>query len=97
MPRIKATSVLPPLDEVTNPELAYLRLHGRNQDWLKAKSAAERHCYEYSTSELRAIAKRIGRLEKSAAHVHVVANNHARDFAPKAALQLKRLLATSDT
>lgn len=93
MPRVKAASILPPLDEVTNPELAYVRLHGRNRQWLKAKSAADRHCYEYSARELRGIVQRVRKLEKIAAHVHVVANNHARDFAPKAALQLQRMLA----
>ena len=40
MPRIKASDLMPPVDEVTNPQLAYMRLHGRNQAWLGAKSAA---------------------------------------------------------
>jgi hypothetical protein len=33
--------------------------------------------------------RRVGKLAKCAKTVFVVANNHARDFAPKAALALK--------
>jgi uncharacterized protein YecE (DUF72 family) len=92
MPRIKDSTLMPPVDEVTLPGLAYLRLHGRNPGWLKAKSAAERHVYAYSELELQELGKRITKLAQEARDVHVVANNHARDFAPKTALALKRLL-----
>jgi uncharacterized protein YecE (DUF72 family) len=92
MPRVKDTSVLPPIDEVTNPSLAYLRLHGRNKDYLNAKSAAERHTFEYGPRELKEIVSRIHTLASAAKRVCVVANNHARDFAPKTALALKCLL-----
>ena len=92
MPRVSAPSVLPPIFEVTNPQLAYLRLHGRNQAWLKAESAAERHTYEYPAREVRALAARVRELEGKAEHVHAVANNHARDYAPKLALALQRIL-----
>jgi uncharacterized protein YecE (DUF72 family) len=93
MPRIKGASIMPPIDEVTSAELAYLRLHGRNQNWLKAKSAAERHAFTYTTAEMRQIARRVQRLAESAVNVHVVANNHAHDYAPKTALALRELLA----
>ena len=92
MPRLKDTSLMPVLDEVTNPKLAYLRLHGRNKNYLKAKSGAERHTYEYPTSELKELAQRIQAMAAKAEEVRVVANNHAEDFAPKTALALKRLL-----
>jgi uncharacterized protein YecE (DUF72 family) len=92
MPRIKGSTIMPPVDEVTNPALAYLRLHGRHRGWLKAKSAAERHTYEYPASELKEVATRVRTLANQAAEVHVVANNHAQDFAPKTALALQRLL-----
>lgn len=92
MPPIEGSTLMPPVDEVTNPRLAYLRLHGRNLKWLEAKSAAERHTYAYRLSELRTIATRVHALATKADEVHVVANNHAKDFAPKTALALKKLL-----
>ena len=95
MPRIKGSDLLPPVDEVTQPGLAYLRLHGRNPRYLKAKSAAERHTYAYNPTELVELAQRIRRLAAKAKDVRVVANNHARDFAPKTALALRELLGQS--
>jgi uncharacterized protein YecE (DUF72 family) len=68
-------------------------LHGRNPHYLEAKSAADRHVYAYNDAELAEIADRVRTLGERARHVHVIANNHARDFAPKTALALKRLLA----
>jgi len=93
MPRIAGATLMPPRDEVTNPRLAYLRLHGRNNGWLEAKSAADRHAYEYPAREVRELAARIRKLEAKVEHVHVVANNHAQDFAPKLALALQRMLS----
>ena len=92
MPRIEGSTIMPPVDEVTNPRLAYLRLHGRNKDWPKLKSAEERHTYEYPADELNEIATRIQALAGKADAVHVVANNHVQDFAPKTALALQQLL-----
>src|SRR5688572_6771836 len=85
MPRVEGSTIMPPIDEVTNPRLAYLRLHGRNKDWSKLKSAEERHTYEYIGDELSEIAARVQALAEKADAVHVVANNHAQDFAPKTA------------
>ena len=92
MPRIEGSDIMSPIDEVTWPRLAYLRLHGRNPRYLKVKSAMERHTYFYGPEELREIADRIRLLASRAADVRVVANNHARDFAPKTAFLLKELL-----
>lgn len=92
LPSVESTAVLPPLDEVTDPRLAYVRLHGRNRDYLTAKDAAGRHHYDYTAADLTEIAARIRDLAKRAANVHVSVNNHAADFAPKAALALRRLL-----
>jgi uncharacterized protein YecE (DUF72 family) len=92
MPRLKDTSLMPVTDEVTNSRLAYLRLHGRNKSYLKAKSAAERHTYEYPAKELKELAARIKTMAEKAENVRVVANNHAQDFAPKTALALMKLL-----
>jgi uncharacterized protein YecE (DUF72 family) len=92
LPKLKPPSLLPMADEVTNPRLAYFRLHGRNPEWESAKSAAERHAWDYSAKELKEIAARIRKLADRAEDVHVSVNNHAEDFAPKAALALQEML-----
>ncbi len=92
MPRIEGSDIMPPVDEVTNPQLAYIRLHGRNRRWLKVKSAAERHMYAYDQQELDELVQRIHRLSSKAKEVRVVANNHALDYAPRTAMALQELL-----
>ena len=95
MPRIADSTIMPPVDEVTNPRLAYLRLHGRRPDWFELETQEEKHTYAYSASELNEIAGRVRALAKKAECVHVVANNHAQDFAPKTALALQQLLGVA--
>ncbi|HYP17536.1 MAG TPA: DUF72 domain-containing protein [Opitutus sp.] len=95
LPRISAPAILPPIDEVTHPSLAYMRLHGRNPDYAKVKIARERHNYAYPDAELGEIAARIRSLAARVANVHVSANNHYRDFAPKTALALRHSLGES--
>lgn len=85
--------LMPPVDEVTHPRQAYLRLHGRNPDYNDAKSAAEGHAYAYSPREIASLATRIQKLADKADDLYVIANNHAEDFAPKTALALKERLA----
>lgn len=92
MPKIKGSAIMPDVDEVTHPDLAYFRLHGRNPGWLEAKSAEERHRHEYTARQLDEIAARVQTMAAAAAQVCVVANNHARDYAPKAALALQERL-----
>lgn len=92
MPRIEGSTIMPPMDEVTNPRLAYLRLHGRRPDWLNLRDAEAKHSYEYPEAELQEIAQRVKSLAKKATTVHVVANNHAQDFAPRTALRLQEIL-----
>jgi uncharacterized protein YecE (DUF72 family) len=94
MPALKHATLMPPIDEVTHPGFAYLRLHGRNKKYLKAKSAAERHEFQYSARELKEVVARIQVLAKKARRVFVFANNHAYDYAPRTALELKALLLT---
>jgi uncharacterized protein YecE (DUF72 family) len=90
MPR--GPEFFPVLDEVTQPALAYLRLHGRNRaGYLKGGSAAEQHFYNYKKAELDELAGRIRKIARKAAEVRVVCNNHAKDFAPRAALALRFL------
>jgi uncharacterized protein YecE (DUF72 family) len=92
MPPIKGSELMPAVDEVTDLRMAYLRLHGRNLKYMEAESAAERHAYAYTESDLQGIVKRIRNLAARAKDVHVSANNHAFDLAPRAALALKEML-----
>lgn len=92
MPKIAGSTLMPPLDEVTHPHQAYLRLHGRNPHYLDAESAAAGHHYAYDARELTGLATRVRKLADQADHVFVIANNHAEDFAPKTALALKAKL-----
>ncbi len=81
------------LDAVTNSEITYLRLHGRDAGaYLKGKTVAERFCYDYSEAEIEEVAQRSTRLAREAKQVHVVFNNNARDYAPHAALRLRKAL-----
>jgi uncharacterized protein YecE (DUF72 family) len=81
------------INAITNPDVAYLRLHGRDATaYLKGKTVAERFCYDYSDDEIEEVARRSKRLAREAKEVHVVFNNNARDYAPHAALRLRKAL-----
>ena len=83
---------VPPLPAVTNPELAYLRLHGRNAaSWFRGSGGA-RYDYDYSDAELDAWAAEVVALSREARHVHVMFNNNARGAGTRNALHLARLL-----
>ena len=58
---------------------------------------AERFCYDYSEAEICEIAARTKRLAAEAKEVHVVFNNNARDYAPHAALRLRKALGQLTT
>ena len=81
------------LDAVTNKEGAYLRLHGRDpRAYIRGKTVAARFNYDYSDVEIEEIAARSERLAAKAKEVHVIFNNNARDYAPHAALRLRKAL-----
>lgn len=81
------------LDAITNPRVAYLRLHGRNPDaYLRGKSVAERFHYDYSDEEIDEVAARARKLAAGAETVHIVFNNNALDFAPHAAARTRQAL-----
>lgn len=48
---------LPAFQFYANQRTAYLRLHGRNPNWWKGQSAAERHDYRYTDIELQGLAE----------------------------------------
>lgn len=93
-PSAEHFTIMPPtLNEVTTPQLAYLRLHGRDaQAYLKGKTVAARFHYDYKEPEIEEVAERSGDLAGQARRVHVVFNNNALDYAPRAALRLRKAL-----
>jgi uncharacterized protein YecE (DUF72 family) len=86
---------LPTVPEVTDPDLAVIRFHGRNDDtWKKpGTTAAERFEYLYSRPQLRAWVPRIEDLAEKAATVHALMNNCYRDYGVRNAADLSSLLA----
>lgn len=91
-------TILPPtLNEITNPEAAYLRLHGRDaKAYLTGKTVATRFNYDYSDDEIREVAERCKALRERARDVQVVFNNNTLDYAPRAALRLREVFRHSD-
>src|ERR1700730_8820861 len=87
------TIIPPELNEITNPRVTYLRLHGRDaKAYLTGKTVAARFNYDYSDEEIEEVERRTRRLAKEAREVHVVFNNNALDFAPRAATRLRLAL-----
>jgi uncharacterized protein YecE (DUF72 family) len=81
------------VDEVTNSKVAYLRLHGRNEKaYVTGKTVAARFDYDYSESEIAEVAQRSRKLAKEARELHVIFNNNNLDYAPRAALRLRKAL-----
>lgn len=87
-------TIMPPdLDEVTDPQIAYLRLHGRDaKAYTTGKTVAARFNYDYSDEEIEEVAERSTKLATKVKEVHVVFNNNALDYAPHAALRLRAAL-----
>jgi uncharacterized protein YecE (DUF72 family) len=81
------------LNEITYPAFAYLRLHGRNaRAYLTGKTVAARFNYNYRDDEIDEVAERSRQLAREADEVHVVFNNNALDYAPRAAMRLRKAL-----
>jgi uncharacterized protein YecE (DUF72 family) len=92
-PREEHFTLMPPVDAVTNPALAYLRAHGRNAEgYLKGKSVAERFGWSYSDAELEEIAGRARELAGTASIVNVAFNNNRGADAPTSARRMRELL-----
>jgi len=75
------TSV-PAVWEVTSPELAIVRMHGRNTEtWAKKglTASSQRFNYDYSEPELAQIAQSVAALAANAPVTHVVLNNNYED------------------
>jgi uncharacterized protein YecE (DUF72 family) len=81
------------VDEVTNSNVAYLRLHGRNaKAYLTGKTVAARFDYDYTENEIAEVAQRSRKLAREAREMHVIFNNNNLDYAPRAALRLRKAL-----
>ncbi len=81
------------LDEVTNPNVAYLRLHGRNaKAYVTGKTVAARFDYDYNEEEIAEVAERSRKLARQAREVHAIFNNNNLDYAPRAAIRLRKAL-----
>jgi uncharacterized protein YecE (DUF72 family) len=93
-PAEKHFTIMPPkINAVTNPDLAYLRLHGRDAHaYTTGKTVAARFNYDYSDAEIDEVAERARDLAGEAKEVHVIFNNNALDYAPHAALRMRNAL-----
>lgn len=85
--------LFPRIPLVTNPELFYLRLHGRNSQGWRSGNMQKQFNYDYDEPELRELAQLIrDQLAPEAQAGAVFFNNHVRAQAPKNCLRLADLL-----
>ena len=88
-------SSVPAVWEATSPELAIVRMHGRNTaTWEKKGLAAssDRFNYDYPDEELKEIAERITVLSRGVPVVHAVLNNNYQDQGQRNARTLAAFL-----
>ncbi|MFP5224944.1 MAG: DUF72 domain-containing protein [Actinomycetota bacterium] len=85
---------VPPVLEVTDPELVVFRFHGRNATtWdARGQTAAERFNYLYSEEELAGWVDPIRTLAEQARHTHVLFNNCYADKGVRNAARLAELV-----
>jgi uncharacterized protein YecE (DUF72 family) len=92
-PRGRQVTIMPPVDAVTNPAVAYLRAHGRNAEgYVRGRSVAERFAYRYPDEELEEIGARARELAGKAEQVRLHFNNNRGSDAPVAAERMRELL-----
>jgi uncharacterized protein YecE (DUF72 family) len=96
-PEAEHFSIMPPdLNEITIPDFSYLRLHGRDaKAYLTGKTVAARFDYDYSDKEISEVAERSKNFARETKAVHVVFNNNNLDYAPRAAIRLRKALGQS--
>jgi uncharacterized protein YecE (DUF72 family) len=92
-PTGKSITIMPPVDAVTHPRVAYLRAHGRNAEgYVRGRSVAERFGYRYKKAELEEIGARAHELARTAEEVRLHFNNNRGSDAPVAAERMRELL-----
>lgn len=85
--------LFPSLDQITNPDLFYVRFHGRNARGWGSGNMQQQFDYNYSDRELKEWATRIKESILPRARCGgIFFNNHVRGQAPKNALHLMDLL-----
>ena len=85
--------LFPRLDVVTNPDLIYLRFHGRNAKGWRSGNMQKQFDYDYAAAELQAWAEGpIARMAARAGRGVIFFNNHVRAQAPKNAEALIQIL-----
>ena len=94
-PQGKAPTMMPPIDAVTNDDVAYLRAHGRNvEGYMRGRSVAERFAWDYSDDELAELRGRVEGLAEEVPNVRMMFNNNRGADAPRAAERMKELLGS---
>lgn len=91
-PQVGSSTVEPVVRVTSN--VAYMRLHGRNErDWFRPDAGRDaRYDYLYSRPQLEELARRARAMAKHAQELFVVQNNHFRGQALVNALQLRHLV-----
>ncbi len=85
--------LFPPLDVVTNPDLFYIRFHGRNAKNWRSGNMQLQFDYNYSEEEMRQwIEEKIEPMCQQARKGIIFFNNHVRAQAPKNAREMIQLL-----
>jgi uncharacterized protein YecE (DUF72 family) len=85
--------LFPPLAVVTNPELFYVRLHGRNLAGWRSGSMQKKFDYDYRAAELRQWCDTmLAPMARQASRGIIFFNNHVRAQAPRNALMLAEIV-----
>jgi uncharacterized protein YecE (DUF72 family) len=85
--------LFPRLDIITNPELFYIRFHGRNAKGWRSGNMQKQFDYDYGDAELRKWTDvRIVGMTRHASAGIIFFNNHVRAQAPRNAVRLINLL-----
>jgi len=84
--------LFPALDVVTNPDLFYVRLHGRNVQGWRSGNMQKKFDYSYNDEELGRLSDTISRMAQQARNGVVFFNNHVRGQAVENARRLGRRL-----
>lgn len=93
-----ADNSVPAVWEVTHPDYALLRLHGRNQETYNApaETPAERFDYEYSEAELTTLAGNLVRVAENVQRTHAVFNNCNEDKGQRNAIDFMGMTRASE-
>ena len=89
-------NTVPAVWEVTHPEMALVRMHGRNAAAWNAQTTASsgRFNYEYSAAELACMAQHIRTIAARAKHTHVILNTNYQDQGMRNAAALRQAVGS---